>query len=165
MQTDADIHNWTMFSEWVLWSTQSSMGCLHQILHSELRKLYRRGDRKTVKARKDGWLPWKDTFQTQEDWCTYEFMVTVGAHTGHIVEARWDPVTEREKWTKGLTPNQEAIFSWYLLEMGNQFSLMGYHYVYHPHFRADPCFGFHFGLVFFCVISFLIVLLFILWIF
>lgn len=57
-----------------------------------------------------------------------------------IVHTKWDrsSTPERETLAQSPMPNQEAIYSCYVLE---EFSPMDCHCVYQPHFRQAPCPG------------------------
>lgn len=71
---------------------------------------------KVLRARDDGWLKGNCIFQTQQDCCTYERSQTVAVYIRPAqVQAWWSPNTEREKQTRGPTPDQEAICNWYPL--------------------------------------------------
>jgi hypothetical protein len=87
---------------------------------SRLSSLWTRGGRKIVRARGGGWLQENSFFKKQNDWHTYECTETVVGPTrpAHI-QTRQGSSTKKVKWTWGLTPNQEAICSWYSLAMRN----------------------------------------------
>lgn len=92
-------------------------------LHSRLRDLYTREDRKTVRA-SDGELQGNTVFQTQQDGYTYKFTYKDCELMPHIKSTQIRSQHQEGKRDTKSHHNQKATCNWYLLRTGNQFSPM-----------------------------------------
>jgi hypothetical protein len=64
-----------------------------------LRDLYRRGGRKILRTRGDGWLQGNRIFQTQQDWCSYELRDSGGTLKAYRFKTDGVPaLTEGSGW-------------------------------------------------------------------
>lgn len=110
--------NCTMCREWktLEHSVLKGMDIFIKSFTSVLRELCRTVGGETVRARVDRWLQGNCLSDpTDLTWLiTYELTETVASGTRPVqVEARWNPSTDREKWTPGPTATQEAVCKWY----------------------------------------------------
>lgn len=104
-----------------------------KLLPSRLRDPYWRGDRKTVRARSDAWLPGDSVFQTQQNWRPWECIQAVAACTGASTgSSRGIPALEGEKEHGIPSPKTKKLFP------VNIPSSMGSHWVQSPCFLSGP---------------------------
>lgn len=93
---------------------------------SRLRDICRRGGRKIIKGRGGRCHQRNSIFQTQQDKYTHELTEAGTARTRPgTVQARWNPCTEKRKWTPRPTLTRKLLGK-------------GCPWVYQPHSRECP---------------------------
>lgn len=102
-----ETHKWIMWREWgtLEYSVLNKMSSQTSPLKSR------------QKRKQDGrWLKGNSVLQSQWDWCTCELPQRMcSTHNTCTDSSKQNPRTEMGKWTWNSSPNEDAIYNWYLL--------------------------------------------------